>query len=190
MVLHRHVGIPLDVVNLWVFRHEVVNDAEHEVLYFGVAEVEDDLRATTSEGCVTLGSLDNPVRMCLVELTGGVGHLGLNPDTELHTVLTGIAQQTFNAFRQLTLIDYPVAQRGIIDGTRILVAKPSVVHHEELTAHGGDVGHHLVHALLVDVEIDALPRVEQNLTFCLPIGEHIFTTPAVEVTRDTAQSFL
>ena len=91
MIQNGHVGIPLDIVYLRVFRHEVVNDGEHEVLHLGVREVEYQLRTTTTLYGVALGRLDNPVGMLLVELADAVGHLGFYPDAKLDAVLLGVA---------------------------------------------------------------------------------------------------
>ena len=128
--------------------------------------------------------------MCLVEFRHGVGHLRLNPDAELHAVLLGIAQQTLDTLRQLVLVDHPVAERGVVDLTRILVAEPAVVHHEELTPHRGDIAHHLVHALLVDIEVDTLPGVQQHLPFLVAMSEHILAPPLMEVTGYARETLL
>ena len=48
MVQDRHVSIPFDIVYLWVFRHQVVNDTENEVLHLGIGKVKDYLRTATS----------------------------------------------------------------------------------------------------------------------------------------------
>ena len=69
----------------------------------------------------------------------------------------------------------------------IFVAEPAVVHHEEFSAHGGDVSHHLGHALFVDVEIDSLPAVEQYVAFLVAVAEHILAPPTVEVAADSAE---
>ena len=110
MIQNGHVGIPLDIVYLRVFRHEVVNDGEHEVLHLGVREVEYQLRTTTTLYGVALGRLDNPVRMLLVELTHAIRHFWLYPDAKLDTVLLGVAQQSLDALRQFVLVNHPVAQ--------------------------------------------------------------------------------
>ena len=130
MVQNRHVGIPFDIVYLGIFRHQVVDDAEHEVLHLGIAQVEHHLCAATSKHGIAFGGLDYPVGMLLVQLAGGIGHFGFYPDAELDTVLLGIAQQSLNTIGQFLLVYYPVAQARVVGLTRILVAKPSVVHHE------------------------------------------------------------
>ena len=48
MVQDRHVSIPFDIVYLRIFRHQVVNDTEDEVLHLGIGKVEDHLRTATS----------------------------------------------------------------------------------------------------------------------------------------------
>ena len=42
------VGVPLYIVNLGVVGQKGINDFKHEVLYFGISEVEGYLRATSS----------------------------------------------------------------------------------------------------------------------------------------------
>ena len=98
--------------------------------------------------------------MLLVEFRGGVGHLRLYPDTELDAFLCGIIAKRADAVRQLVGIGLPVAQGRIVAVALILAAKPAVVHNKQFTPHHGDVIHHLVHALLSDVEIDTLPGVQ------------------------------
>ena len=128
--------------------------------------------------------------MLLIELTGGVRHLRFYPNTELDTVFLGITEKSLDTFRQLVLVDDPVTQRGVVRLTGIFVTKPTVVHHEELATHGGDVSHHLVHAFLVDVEIDTLPRVQQYLTLFVTMHQHVLTSPLMEVTGNTRESLL
>ena len=110
MIQNGHIGIPFNIVNLWVFGQQVIHHAEYEILYFRIAHVEYYLCTATSQYGITLGCLDNPVGMSLKELAGGVGHLGFNPDTKLDAMFLGIAEQTLNAFRQLILVNNPVAQ--------------------------------------------------------------------------------
>ena len=135
MIHHRSVGIPLDVCNFRIVAEQVVEDAESVVLHLGISEVEDDLCATTSLHGFASWSLDDPVGMSLIELGDSVGHLGFDPDAELHTVLLGIAQQTGNAIGEFACIDHPVAERRVVDIAWILIAKPTIVHHEEFATH-------------------------------------------------------
>ena len=92
-----------------------------------------------------------------------------------------IAQKSLNAVWELIFVNHPVAQRAVISLTWILITKPSVIHHEEFSAHRGDIAHHLVHAFLVDIEIYALPRVKQYLTFLIAMHEHVLTSPLMEI---------
>ena len=110
MIEDRHVCIPFDIGYFGILRHEVVNDAETEVLHLRIGHVENELCTAASQHCITLRSLDDPVGMLLVEFRNAVGHLRLNPDAELDTMLLGIAEQSFDAFGQLVLIYHPVAQ--------------------------------------------------------------------------------
>ena len=180
-----HIGIPLDIVNVRIFHHQIVDNGEHEVLHLGVAQVEHHLRTASSQHGLALRSLDNPFRMGFVEFGNGIGHLRLNPDTELDAVLAGVAQQSFDTLGQLVLVDHPVTEAGIVDLAGIFVTKPSVVHHEQLATHRGNVAHHLVHALLVNVEIDAFPRVQQDFALLVAVCQHVFAAPLMEIPRNS-----
>ncbi len=50
--------------------------------------------------------------------------------------------------------------------------------------------HHLVHALLIDVKIDAFPRVQQDFAFLVAVGEHIVTAPFMKIARHARESFV
>ena len=128
--------------------------------------------------------------MFLVKFAHRIGHFWLNPDTKLYTILLGITEQTFDAIRQLFGIHYPIAQATFVVCARIFFAKPSIIHHEEFTAHRVDVCHHLVHSLLVDAEIHTLPRVEKNITLLVAMSEDILASPFMEVAACATQSFL
>ena len=67
VVQDRHIGIPLDIVDLRIVRHKVVDDGEHEVLHLGIGHIEHHLRTTTTQHGLTLRSLDDPFRVGLVE---------------------------------------------------------------------------------------------------------------------------
>ena len=62
------------------------------------------------------------------------------------------------------------------------------MYGKELAAHISDVAHHLVHALLVDVEVDTLPAVEQYHALFVAVSEHILASPAVEVAAHAGES--
>ena len=185
-----HVSVPLYVVDFGILRHEVVYDGEHKVLHLRVGEVEHHLRAATSRAQFALRSLDNPVGVLVVELALGVRHLRLYPYTELHAQLLSLVEQAFYAVGQLLAVHLPVAERAVVGLARILLAEPSVVHHEQFAAHRLDVCHHLRHVLLVDVKVDTLPRVEQNLALAVGVGEFVLAAPAVEVAAHSAESLL
>ena len=91
MVEDGHIGVPLDIVDLRIFRHEVVDDGEDEVLHLGIGHVEHELGAATTENRGTLRRLDDPIGVGVVELADTVGHLWLDPDAELDAVLLGIS---------------------------------------------------------------------------------------------------
>ena len=105
-------------------------------------------------------------------------------------MLLGIAEQSLNALWQLVCINYPVAKGAVVCLTRILHAEPAIIHHEEFATHRSDVAHHLVHAFLVDVEIDTLPGVEQDFALLVAMSQHVFAAPLVEIAGYAGESAL
>ncbi len=186
VVEQRHVGVPLDVGDFGVLRHQLVHDAEHEFLHFGVRQVEHELCASATLVHLAVGLLDHPFGVLLEKLALRVGHLGFDPDAELEPFLPGRGRQPLDALGEFLLADHPVAEARRAVVARVFVAEPAVVHHEHLPAHGGEVGHHLIHHLLVDVHRDAFPAVEQDAALLAAVVEPVQPRPAVEVAADAA----
>ena len=186
VVEQRHVGVPLDVGDFGVRRHQLVHDAEHEFLHFGVRQVEHELCASATLVHLAVGLLDHPFGVLLEKLALRVGHLGFDPDAELEPFLPGRGRQPLDALGEFLLADHPVAEARRAVVARVFVAEPAVVHHEHLPAHGGEVGHHLIHHLLVDVHRDAFPAVEQDAALLAAVVEPVQPRPAVEVAADAA----
>ncbi len=128
--------------------------------------------------------------MLFIELAHGVGHFGFQPDAELDAVFLGITQESFDTFGQFTFVHCPVAETAVVGLAGVFVAEPSVVHDEEFTAHGGDVAHHLVHSLLIDVEVHAFPGIQENVSWLVAVHQFVFTSPLMEVARGTAESLI
>ena len=189
-VLHRHVAVPLDVVQRGVFLHQPVHDAHHEVLHLGVGEVEHQLCAAAPLGELACGMGHHPVGMGLVEFTLAVGHLGLYPDAELQSAVFRRLHQCGDAPGQFHGVGHPVAQGFVVACAAVFPAKPSVVHHEELSAQRADAVHHLLAHFLVDVHIDAFPRVEQDLPERRAVVQLSVASPAVEGAAHAALTLL
>ena len=128
--------------------------------------------------------------MLLVEFTCRVGSLGLHPDAEFYSVALGVVDEILYTVGQFPFVDDPVAECRIIGIALILTAEPPVVHDKQLTAHSGDVAHHLVHILLVDVEVYALPRVQKYAAQVVAMGQTVLASPLMEVARRSRQSFV
>ena len=128
--------------------------------------------------------------MLLIQFGDGIGHFRLYPDTESDAVSVSGIHEALYAVGKFVLVHHPVAQRTAVVKAGILVAEPAVVHHEELAAHRSDVGHHLVHAGFVDVEIDSFPTVQQDLALPVAVGDLMRTGPAMEVARGPAETFV
>ena len=79
-----------------------------------------------------------------------------------------------------------VSTAGIVGVALIFATEPAVVHHEQLSAHAGDVGHHLLHAFLVDIEIHSFPAVQQNFAQAGAVSQPVVASPAVEVAANAA----
>ena len=185
-----HVGIPLEIVQVGVLLHEVINHLEDEVLHLGVAEVEDQLRAAASGLGLAVGMAHDPVGMLLVEFGEGVGHLGFYPNAELQSALLGCLHEGRHALGQLHGVGLPVAQSVLVHGAAVLGAEPPVIHDEEFAAQHLQAVHHLFEVLLAHVHIDALPGVEQNLAVLHAVGHHALLGPAVEGAAHATQSLL
>ena len=68
MIQDRHVGIPLDIVDLRILCHEVIDDREDKILNLRIRHVEYELSTSSALYGITLRSLDNPFRMLLIKL--------------------------------------------------------------------------------------------------------------------------
>ena len=111
VVLDFHVGVPLYIVDFGIFRHQVVNHIEDEVLHLGVGEVEHHLCSATAKLQVALRCLYHPVGVSLKEFAHGVAHFRLIPYSELYAQLLSLGKQSANAVGQLVFIHHPVAER-------------------------------------------------------------------------------
>ena len=87
MIADSHIRIPFDVVDVRILCHQVVHYLEHIVLNLRIGKVQHQLSASPSVNRLTLRSLQDPVRMFLVEFAKGVGHLRLNPDSEFYSLV-------------------------------------------------------------------------------------------------------
>ena len=135
MIRNRHVGVPLDIVDLRVLGHQVIHDLEDEVLDLRVCKVKHQLSTSTACHYFTLRSLEHPVRMLFIQFAGGVGHLRLNPYSETYAMLMGLLDKPSYAVRQLVSVHLPVTQSAVVGQTWILHSEPAVIHHEEFSSH-------------------------------------------------------
>ena len=101
-------------------------------------------------------------------------------------MFAGRLGQTLDALRQFLAADRPVSEARLAVVARVFVAEPAVVHHEQFAAQVRQVGHHPVHAFLVDLEIDALPRVEQHVAKLGSVVEPVEARPSVDVAAHAA----
>ena len=104
--------------------------------------------------------------MFFKQFAGGIGAFRFYPNAEFQSQTLGLGGERGDASRQFCLVHHPVAQCGGVVVARILFSEPSVVHDKQFSAHFLDVLHHLEHSLFIDVEVNAFPRVEQNVA-CL-----------------------
>ena len=191
VILNGGISIPLDVCYLGVLREQVVHNLEYEVLHLGIGHVEHQLRASAPQFQVAPLCLQGPLGVTLEEFAFRVHHLRLYPDAELNAAFAGSLRQRIESVGQFVLVHHPVSQAGGVVLSRILVAEPTVVHDEQLAAKLADVVHHGNHARLVDVEVEAFPRVQEDVARLHSAVQHAFgACPAVEVTAGAAQAFV
>ena len=186
------VIIPFYVGEFRAVCHQTVHHAHYKVLHFWVAEVKTCLCAATLLHRLHARVLQEPVGVFVIKLAClPVTHLRLYPDTKLQSVLLGIVVKMLQAVRQLTTVHVPVAQRSVILVAVILVAcEPSVIHDEQLTSELLHTIHELMHLLLRDVEVHALPRVEQHVAHSHAVMQLILSCPPVHVTADATLALI
>ena len=126
-------------------------------------------------------SLEHPVRMLFVQFASDVDHFGFYPDSEAEPLVGCGAHQRGDASRKLAYIGLPVPEGIRVGITMIFVAEPTVVHHEQFTAHCRKIVHHFVHNRLIYSEVHTFPTIEQYLAFTISVGHTVFAAPAVEV---------
>ena len=92
-----------------------------------------------------------------------IRHFRFNPDTEFYMMLPGRRKQSFNTFRQFFFADFPITQTTVSTITGIFISKPAIVHDKQLSTHGRESFHHLIHPFLVHLEINTFPAIQQDV---------------------------
>ena len=105
-IRERRVAVPLEVDDVGVLCHELVDDREHIVLHLWVGEVEHKLIAIIISLAVRL--FNDPVLVLLIEFTLRVDHLRLNPQSELHAGFLSCLRQSENAAGQFRARRLPI----------------------------------------------------------------------------------
>ena len=182
------VAVPFEESDLGVLGHEVVYDAEDEVLNLGVGKVERELIA--EEGRLAARRLQHPVRVTLVEFALGIDHLGLYPDAEADAFLAGSIAEAPYAVRQFRSCLVPVAQSCVVGTARVFIGKPSVVEQEHVHTEAHGIVHEGYQFVLVEIEIGGFPVVEQRHTVGGTILELVASCPVVHVVRCLLETIL
>ncbi len=150
------IHIPFDEGNV-VLGKKAIDDLDEVALDVGAGEIEDELMAELSAGAG--GEVDDPVRMRAVEITIGIDHLRLDPETEGHAKLFDAIDERSKAVGEFLRIGPPIAKTG---GIALAALEPAVIHDEELDAHlRGEFGKRTL-GDLIDVEVSRFPGVVEN----------------------------
>ena len=190
-VLNLKVCIPLNIISIRGFLHDVVHNAEDEILHLGVAHVKDELCAATTCDGGSVGVAYNPFGMLFVEFALGIGHFRLNPNTPLQSAFGSSLLQCGHTIGKLAGVGYPITQSAVVHRTLVLVAKPSVVHYEEFATKFLDAIHHLLHSFLTYTQINAFPAVKKNLAKGISVVHLVVETrPAVVTAAHTTHTFV
>ena len=182
--VHHAVAVPLDVVYARRGLHCPVEDAENEVLHIRIGHIQYPLVAFCRN--LPFRGLHHPFRMLLGEFALRVHHFRLYPYSELQTLRVGVIRQVANAFRQFFHIHLPVSEALLVVVARVFVAEPAVVEHEEFETHRSRVVNHIRERLGVELEIGALPGVQQGRAETSVAVAAVIAGPVVEVAAHLA----
>ena len=134
IVFQLHIGIPFDIGNLRMLAEQIVYDAEHEILNFGITYVEQHLCTAPSVLQGPSFDLQSPVGMLFEEFALAVYGFRLYPDAEFDAVPISRLDEVLKSVRQFLPVYYPVSQGRIVLYAAVFVAEPSVVHDEQFAA--------------------------------------------------------
>ena len=147
------IHVPLDVSN--VRRRENAAHFLYDILlHEGIAQIENALISALT---VWLSrNLQHPLGMRTVKITVHVDHLRLHPDAKVQAERVHLLSKPLYASGELFLILRPVAERASVI---IPLAKPAVVHDEQLDADALCGLREPYELRLVEIKIISLPAV-------------------------------
>ncbi len=103
---------------------------------------------------------ERPVRVGAQEVAVGVGHLGLEPEAEIHAGGPDMGDQGVETLRPSARVDLPVAEgAGVVVAPGSRSAEPAIVEDEALGAQRGGAGGDVLEDREGVVEVDRLPAV-------------------------------
>ena len=156
------VHVPLDVGDRGTGQ-DLAEHPEEVVHHVRAGHVEHELLAALRPR--PAGDAERPVRVLGEQPAPRVDHLGLDPQAELEAQVEDPSRHGLQPARQLAPVDDPVAERA-----RVVVPlpEPAVVEDEELDPQVARRGRHLDQGVLGEVEVDALPAVEEDRPGAIP----------------------
>ncbi len=150
------VHVPLHVLDV-VIAEQGVELTEHVGERVGVGQVQHQLVA--SQDRLVPRRRQRPLGVLAVQVAVGVHHLGLDPDAELHPQIAHVVDDRRQPVRVHLGRDPPVAEAAGVVAPR---PEPTVVEHETLDAQRRGRGGERLQLLVVVVEVDGFPRVQQH----------------------------
>ena len=156
------VHVPLDVAH-GCAREDAAERLGKVVDHVGPAHVEDELLPAFRPRAT--GDADRPVRVRPVQIAVHADHLRFDPDPESDPKLRDPAADPGEPVGQLAQIRDPVAKRAVV---RVAVPEPAIVEDEQLDPQVATGSRDLDEAVGVEVEVRALPVVEEDRPCSIP----------------------
>ena len=183
---YRAVAVPLEICNIRILSHNIVNNTENMVLNLRIAHVKNKLIAIIVD--LTVLVMYGPVRMLLKQFTFRINHLRFDPYSELHSCLFCSINKSRYASREFVGCSFPVAQSGLIILTRIFVGKPTVVKKEHIDTKMLGLVHKVAQNLLVKVKSSVFPIVEQGQSLAFSVLQTVSTCPIMKIAASLRSS--
>ena len=105
-----HICIPLDVCDVWIFRHKIVDNLYNIVLNFGFRQVMHELGPSSAINPVPVCRMYCPVGVFFEKFAWVVGHFRLNPYAEFDAALFGILYELSYSVRKFIFVYNPVPE--------------------------------------------------------------------------------
>ena len=129
-VSQHAVAVPFEIGQVGILAQKLVHDAEHEVLYLRIAQIERHLVTVIIGLAVRI--VNYPVGMFLIQFAFRIDHLGFDPDTEFYSGAVGSTHQSADAIRQFGGGRLPIAKPRLVAAAGIFITEPTVIEQEHI----------------------------------------------------------